>query len=80
MVSEVERGVPLPGLYPPNDEAKARYEAWKRAKPSDVFFVLAKILGFFSLPSNILISLGLLGIVLTATRFARAGAGSRSRR
>jgi hypothetical protein len=25
----VERGVPLPGLYPPNDEAKARYQAWK---------------------------------------------------
>ena len=36
VVSEVERGVPLPGLYPPNDDAKARYEAegrknWTRA-------------------------------------------------
>ena len=30
VVSEVERGVPLPGLYPPNDDAKARYEAWKK--------------------------------------------------
>jgi regulator of RNase E activity RraA len=29
VVSEVEHGVPLPGLYPPNDEAKARYAAWK---------------------------------------------------
>jgi regulator of RNase E activity RraA len=29
VVSEVERGVPLPGLYPPNEEAKARYAAWK---------------------------------------------------
>lgn len=29
VVEEVERGVPLPGLYPPNDEAKARYAAWK---------------------------------------------------
>ena len=29
VVSEVERGVPLPGLYPPNDEAKARYATWK---------------------------------------------------
>ena len=29
VVSEVERGVKLPGLYPPNDEAKARYAAWK---------------------------------------------------
>jgi regulator of RNase E activity RraA len=30
VVSEVERGVRLPGLYPPDDEAKARYEAWKK--------------------------------------------------
>jgi regulator of RNase E activity RraA len=29
VVSEVKRGVPLPGLYPPNDEAKARYADWK---------------------------------------------------
>jgi hypothetical protein len=26
-MTEVERGVPLPGLYPPNAETKARYEA-----------------------------------------------------
>src|SRR3954468_16513993 len=38
-----------------------------------MFFVAAKILGFFALPSNILISLGLIGIVLMATRYARAG-------
>jgi uncharacterized SAM-binding protein YcdF (DUF218 family) len=38
-----------------------------------MFFVLAKILGFFALPSNILISLGLLGVLLMGTRFARAG-------
>jgi regulator of RNase E activity RraA len=30
IVSEVERGAKLPGLYPMNEEAKARYEAWKR--------------------------------------------------
>ena len=30
IMTEVERGVPLPGLYPPNEEAKARYEAFKR--------------------------------------------------
>ncbi|TDR94499.1 ribonuclease activity regulator RraA [Enterovirga rhinocerotis] len=30
IMKEVERGVPLPGLYPPNDEAKARYEADRR--------------------------------------------------
>ena len=30
IMQEVGRGVPLPGLYPPNDDNKARYEAWKR--------------------------------------------------
>ena len=29
IMGEVERGVPLPGLYPPNAEAQARYKAWK---------------------------------------------------
>ena len=29
VMQEVDRGVPLPGLYPPNAEAKARYEAAK---------------------------------------------------
>ena len=38
-----------------------------------MFFVLAKILGFFALPSNLLVALGLLGIALTATRWVRAG-------
>lgn len=30
IMTEVERGIPLPGLYPPNAEAKARYEATRR--------------------------------------------------
>jgi regulator of RNase E activity RraA len=30
IMSEVERGVALPGLYPPNDEAKARYAKTKK--------------------------------------------------
>jgi len=38
-----------------------------------MFFILAKILGFFSMPSNVLMSLGVIGVVLTATRRARAG-------
>ena len=38
-----------------------------------MFFVLAKILGFFALPSNLLISLGVVGVILMATRYARAG-------
>ena len=38
-----------------------------------MFFIVAKILGFFALPSNILISIGLVGLVLMTTRFARAG-------
>jgi regulator of RNase E activity RraA len=30
IVSEVERGAQLPGLYPMNEAAKARYAAWKK--------------------------------------------------
>jgi regulator of RNase E activity RraA len=32
VMTEIERGAPLPGLYPPNDEAKARYAAFKAKK------------------------------------------------
>jgi regulator of RNase E activity RraA len=30
VVSEVARGVKLPGLYPPDEDAKTRYAAWKK--------------------------------------------------
>ena len=32
IMGEVERGVPLPGLYPPNAETRARYEAERGTK------------------------------------------------
>jgi regulator of RNase E activity RraA len=32
IVTEVERGEPLPGLYPANAETKARYDAWKASQ------------------------------------------------
>ena len=32
IVTEVERGEKLPGLYPMNDETKARYAAWKAGR------------------------------------------------
>src|SRR5476651_1743319 len=38
-----------------------------------MFFPFSKILGFFALPSNLLVTLGLLGALMLATRFARAG-------
>jgi uncharacterized SAM-binding protein YcdF (DUF218 family) len=38
-----------------------------------MFFVLSKTLGFFASPSNLAVSLGLVGLLLLATRFARAG-------
>ena len=38
-----------------------------------MFFVLAKTVGFFSAPSNVLVSLTLFGVLLMATRFVRAG-------
>ena len=30
IMTQVDAGLPLPGLYPPNDETKARYEAWAK--------------------------------------------------
>jgi uncharacterized SAM-binding protein YcdF (DUF218 family) len=38
-----------------------------------MFFYLSKIAGFFALPSNLLLTLGLLGVVLLWTRYARSG-------
>jgi regulator of RNase E activity RraA len=32
IMSQVEAGVPLPGLYPPNAENAAKYEAWARER------------------------------------------------
>jgi regulator of RNase E activity RraA len=32
IMGEVEKGAPLPGLYPPNDETKARYAAWRKSQ------------------------------------------------
>ncbi len=40
-----------------------------------MFFILSKTVAFLLLPSNILIALGLLGVVLLATRWRRAGLG-----
>ena len=36
-----------------------------------MFFILSKVLGFFALPSNLLIAIGLVGLVLLCTRFTR---------
>src|SRR5262249_12417166 len=38
-----------------------------------MFFVLSKVLGFFAIPSNLVVSIGVLGLLLLPTRFARAG-------
>jgi uncharacterized SAM-binding protein YcdF (DUF218 family) len=38
---------------------------------SGMFFILSKVLGFFALPSNLLITIGLVGFVLLLTRFRR---------
>jgi regulator of RNase E activity RraA len=32
LVQEVAKGAKLPGLYPPNDENKKRYETWKKSR------------------------------------------------
>jgi uncharacterized SAM-binding protein YcdF (DUF218 family) len=36
-----------------------------------MFFILSKILGFLALPSNFLIAIGLVGLILLCTRFTR---------
>jgi uncharacterized SAM-binding protein YcdF (DUF218 family) len=36
-----------------------------------MFFILSKVLGFFALPSNFFIAIGILGLILLATRFTR---------
>jgi uncharacterized SAM-binding protein YcdF (DUF218 family) len=38
-----------------------------------MFFAVSKILGFFALPSNLLIAVGIVGLVLLCTRFTRLG-------
>jgi uncharacterized SAM-binding protein YcdF (DUF218 family) len=38
-----------------------------------MYFVLSKVLGFFALPSNLLVVLGLTGLALMLTRFVRVG-------
>lgn len=38
-----------------------------------MFFILSKTAAFFLLPSNLLIVLGLVGLVLLVTRFNRSG-------
>jgi uncharacterized SAM-binding protein YcdF (DUF218 family) len=38
---------------------------------ASMFFSLSKILGFFAYPSNVLIAVGLIGLVLLLTRFTR---------
>lgn len=31
IMTQVDAGVPLPGLYPPNEDTRARYEAWAKS-------------------------------------------------
>lgn len=38
-----------------------------------MFFAVSKILGFFALPSNLVVTLGIAGLVLTRSRLAPAG-------
>ena len=40
-----------------------------------MFFVLSKLLGFFANPSNLVVLVGIGGLLLLPTRFARADGG-----
>jgi uncharacterized SAM-binding protein YcdF (DUF218 family) len=52
---------------------KPAYDAETQVGNSLVFFVLSKTVGIVLLPSNFLIGLGILGLILTLTRFASLG-------
>ena len=49
--------------------------ALSQAASTEMFFTLSKVLGFFANPSNLVVAFGIAGLVLLATRWARAGAG-----
>ena len=38
-----------------------------------MFFVVSKVLNFFALPANLIVTVGIVGLVLARTRFRRAG-------
>jgi uncharacterized SAM-binding protein YcdF (DUF218 family) len=38
-----------------------------------MFFTLSKVLGFFAIPSNLVVAVGIAGLALLATRWVRAG-------
>jgi len=38
-----------------------------------MFFIISKLLGFFALPSNVIVVLGLFGVLLTGGRFTQLG-------
>jgi uncharacterized SAM-binding protein YcdF (DUF218 family) len=38
-----------------------------------MFFILSKLLGFFAIPSNLVVLIGIVGLLLLPTRFARTG-------
>src|ERR1700691_2343651 len=51
--------------------ATRRGENYDRNGAARMFFTLSKVLGFFALPSNLLISIGVLGLILLCTLFTR---------
>ena len=50
-----------------------RFDATSIRKRIPLFFLLSKTLGIMLLPTNFLIGVGLVGVILLATRFARLG-------
>ena len=45
-----------------------------------MFFVLSKVLAFLSVPSNVILGIGIVGLLLLLTRFRRAGRSADGRR
>jgi uncharacterized SAM-binding protein YcdF (DUF218 family) len=52
---------------------KPAYDKWRFQEATHLFFVLSKTLGLMLLPTNFLIGIGVLGVILLATRWASLG-------
>ena len=71
--TEVEKGVQLPGTL--SAERRSQGALRRVAQVARIerimFFILSKLLGFIVLPSNLVVEIGLVGIVLLLTNFRR---------
>src|SRR3954453_18188851 len=60
-------------VKPAYDDGICGWRVAGRTEGSSLFFVISKTLGIMLLPTNFMIGLGLIGVMLLATRWRRLG-------